>query len=107
MRLPASSTPPPGAALLRCSAASTTVQPTFPWNAVAGATQYMLWLDDSSGGRARTWYTAAQAGCAGGTGVCSIAPGLVLTSGAGQFWIVTANASGQGPWSASMGFIVP
>src|SRR5205814_1906427 len=101
---------PPGQATLIAPSGTLTADnaaPTFTWAAVPGATQYMLWMDDSSGGRVRTWYTAAQAGCASGTGVCSIAPGLVLTSGAGQFWIITGNATGQGPWSASMNFIVP
>src|SRR5437016_5389302 len=80
--------------------------PTYTWNAVASATQYLLWVDDSSGGRIRQWYTATQAGCAGGTGTCSLTPSVELTPGAGQWWIVTANASGNGPWSARMAFTV-
>src|SRR5437867_12541449 len=51
--------------------------------------------------------SATQAGCASGTGTCTVAPGIVLTSGAGQWWIVTANASGNGPWSSAMAFTVP
>ena len=74
---------------------------------MASATQYLLWLDDSSGGRIRTWYSAAQAGCASGTGMCSLTPGVTLSSGAGQWWIVTNNASGNGPWSSGMAFTTP
>jgi len=101
-------TPPPGAATLVAPAGSiATSTPTFTWNAVASATQYLLWLDDSSGGRIRTWYSAAQAGCASGTGMCSLTPGVTLSSGAGQWWIVTNNASGNGPWSSGMAFTTP
>ena len=100
--------PPPGAATLVAPVGSlATATPAFTWNAVTAATQYLLWLDDSSGGRVRQWYTAAQAGCASGTGTCTIAPGIVLTSGAGQWWIVTANSSGNGPWSSATAFTVP
>src|SRR5207247_592493 len=83
-------TPPPGAATLLAPAGSIAMStPTFTWNAVASATQYLLWLDDSSGGRIRQWYTAAQAGCASGIGTCALTPGVTLSSGAGQWWIVT------------------
>jgi len=99
--------PPPAATLVAPAGSIATATPTFTWNAVPTATQYLLWVDDSSGGRIRTWYTAAQAGCAAGTGTCSIAPGLVLSAGNGQWWIVTTNASGNGPWSAGMIYTVP
>src|SRR2546421_3585911 len=85
----------------------TTLFRSFSWNAVASATQYLLWVDDSSGGRLRATYTAAQVGCASGTGTCSIAPGVVLNPGAGQWWVVTSNASGSGPWSSGMTFTAP
>src|SRR2546425_11826047 len=64
----------------------------------------MLWVDDSSGGRSRTTYTAAQACCASGTGTCSLAPGLLLNPGAGQWWVVTSDTSGSGPWSNGLTF---
>jgi hypothetical protein len=99
--------PPPGpATLIAPSGGIATQTPVFSWNAVATATHYLLWLDDSSGGRLRQTYTAAEVGCSGGTGTCSVAPGLVLTPGAGRWWIVTSNASGSGPWSAEMTFFV-
>src|SRR3989441_621629 len=98
--------PPPAATIVAPSGSLATATPTFTWNAVASATAYMLWVDDSSGGRSRATYTAAQAGCTSGTGTCSLAPGLVLNPGAGQWWVVTSNASGSGPWSNGLTFTV-
>src|SRR6266571_5163874 len=102
-----SAVPPGAATLVTPSGNIATTTPTFSWNAVANATQYLLWVDDSSGGRSRATYTAAQAGCASGTGTCSLAPGLVLNPGVGQWWVVTSNASGSGPWSNGLSFTVP
>jgi glucose/arabinose dehydrogenase len=99
--------PPPAATLLAPSGPLATATPTFTWNAATGATQYLLWLDDSSGGRLRRWFSATEAGCAAGTGTCSVSPGIALAPGAGQWWIVTANDAGSGPWSASLGFTAP
>src|SRR5207247_2347332 len=99
--------PPPAATLVAPSGSLATATPTFTWNAVASATQYLLWVDDSSGGRSRATYTGAQAGCASGTGTCSLAPGLALNPGAGQWWVVTSIASGRGPWSNGLSFTVP
>src|SRR5207245_6233382 len=62
-----SSTPPGAATLVAPSGSIATATPTFSWNAVALATQYLLWGDDSAGGRLRTTYTAAQAACATGS----------------------------------------
>src|SRR5438876_5029593 len=70
-----SAVPPGAATLVTPSGSIATTTPTFTWNAVAAATQYLLWVDDSSGGRSRTTYTAAQAGCASGTGTCALASG--------------------------------
>src|SRR5207247_7826308 len=96
--------PPPAATIVAPSGSLTTAIPTFTWNAVASATAYMLWVDDSSGGRSRATYTRAQAGCSSGTGTCSLAPGLVLTPGAGQWWVVTCSASGSGPGRSGPSF---
>src|SRR5437667_106610 len=101
-----SSTPPGAATLVAPSGSIATATPTFSWNAVASATQYMLWVDDSSGGRIRTTYTGAQAGCASGAGACSMVSSATLNPGAGQWWIVTSSASGSGPWSSGMTFTV-
>src|SRR3989475_802293 len=101
-----SSTPPGAATLVAPSGSIATATPTFSWNAVALATQYLLWVDDSSGGRIRTTYTAAQVGCATGTGACSMVSAATLNPGAGQWWVVTSNAAGSGPWSSGMTFTV-
>jgi hypothetical protein len=78
--------------------------PTYTWNAVPGATKYYLFVNDSTGSKIRTSYTATQSGCASGTGTCSITPDTVLTLGTVKWWIQTWNSAGYGPWSASTYF---
>src|SRR5438046_250541 len=94
------------ATLVAPSGSIATATPAFSWNAVALATQYLLWVDDSSGGRLRTTYTAAQVGCATGIGTCSMVSSATLNPGTGQWWVVTSNASGSGPWSNGLTFTV-
>jgi hypothetical protein len=78
--------------------------PTYTWNAVPGATKYYLFVNDATGSRIRTSFTATQAGCASGTGTCSITPETVLVLGTARWWIQTWNSAGYGPWSASTYF---
>jgi hypothetical protein len=87
------------------SIASTT--PTYAWNAVPAATWYQLWVNDSIGSpKIQSWYTAAQAGCASGSGTCSVTPPTSLAPGQCQWWIQTWNTYGYGPWSDGMAFTV-
>ena len=97
---------PGEATLLSTSGSINDTTPTYIWYAVSGATWYFLWVDDSAGNRIKTWYTAAQAGCASGTGVCSVTPSTELTEGSCKWWIQTWNADGVGPWSSSLSFTV-
>jgi len=84
-----------------------TAQPTYQWSAVAGAEEYYLWV--SSGGQVRIgqWFTAAAAGCGGGTGICAVTPATALANGDVR-WAVKAwsTALGHGPWSADGWFTV-
>jgi hypothetical protein len=97
----------PGAAtLVLPSGAISTRNPTYTWNAVPNATWYYLWVNDSTGTQIATWYAAAQAGCASGTGTCSVTPSVALASGSAQWWIQTWNSAGYGPWSDGMAFTV-
>ncbi len=101
--------PPGKATLVSPSGPVSTATPTYTWNAVGGATWYCLWVKDSSffTFRINTWYTAAQADCASGIGVCKITPMVPLVSGAAQWWIQTWNPKGYGPWSDPMSFTIP
>ena len=78
--------------------------PTYTWNAVANSSWYYLWVNDSSGNKVKKWVTAMQAGCASGSGVCSITPATVLENGIGQWWVLTWNSSGSGSWSSANTF---
>jgi hypothetical protein len=84
----------------------TDTTPTYVWNAVSNSTWYYLWVDDATGNKIKQWYTAADAGCAGGTGTCSVTPATALAAGAGKWWIRTWNSAGNGPWSAGMSFTI-
>ena len=97
---------PPAATLTAPTGTIYDTTPTYTWNRVPTSTWYYLWVDDSTGNKIQTWYTASQAGCAGGTGTCSVTPGTVLAKGAGTWWIQTWNDLGYGPWSAGMAFTV-
>jgi secreted trypsin-like serine protease len=78
--------------------------PTYTWNAVNTMTWYYLWVDGPSGNVIKQWYTAAEAGCAGGTGTCSVTPTTSLGGGSHTWWVQTYNAAGYGPWSSSLTF---
>ena len=84
----------------------TTGTPTFTWNAVAAVGQYGLRITDSSGVKPYAWYTPAQAGCAAGTGTCSVASPVTLAGGAGSWQILPWNSAGYGPVSDPLSFTV-
>lgn len=72
---------------------------TFTWRASPGATWYHLWIDDAgSSPQFAEWYTAAQAGCADGTGICSAQVSTDLADGSANWW-VRAWTDVSGPWS--------
>ena len=99
---------PGTATLVSPSGAITTGTPTYTWNAVAGSTWYYLWVDDSTAtAKITQWYRASDAGCAAGTGTCSVTPSVALASGAARWWIQTWNSAGYGPWSRGTDFAVP
>lgn len=85
--------------------ASTT--PIYTFNAVAGATGYQVYVFDNTSGTgvAGSFITPALAGCAAGTGTCSILQATPLIPGNSYTWIVSAqNAAGQGAWSGYLNF---
>jgi predicted small secreted protein len=101
------SVPPGKAALVSPSETIGTGAPDYTWNAVPGSIWYYLYVDDSTGNRINTWYSASQAGCPAGTGTCKVSPGTVLASGSAKWWIQTYGSNGYGPWSDGMSFTVP
>jgi hypothetical protein len=98
---------PPAATLISPSGTTAATVPTYTWNAVATATYYYLWVRDAAGTtKVQTWYSAAQVGCAGGTGTCTITPSTSLSAGGHTWWVDTWNSAGYGPWSGGIGFSV-
>jgi hypothetical protein len=84
----------------------TDTTPTYIWRSVSTALWYYLWVDDSTSNKIQQWYSATEAGCASGTGTCSVIPSTVLALGSGRWWVIAWNADGYGPWSSGMFFTV-
>src|SRR6185503_5068852 len=100
---------PPGAAtLIAPTGTIATATPGFSWAAVSGATEYQLWVNDAGQqAKINVTYSASAAGCASGTGTCTVNPGVTLVPGGAFWWIRTSNAAGAGPWSQALAFTVP
>jgi secreted trypsin-like serine protease len=79
--------------------------PTYTWNAVATMTHYYLYVNGPSGNPViKKWYTAFEAGCQSGSGICSVTPATTLAGGNHTWWVQTWNSAGYGPWSAGSTF---
>jgi Tol biopolymer transport system component len=96
----------PGKAYLYTpSVAITTPTPAYTWNAIPGATKYVLQVNNPGTTlRISLLYTSAQAGCASGTGTCSVIPNTALVNGTGSWYIRAWNPLGYGAWSAGKAF---
>jgi hypothetical protein len=100
--------PPGPATLISPSGTINTLTPTYAWHAVSGSTRYYLRAKGSISVQRRDVqkvYTAAEAGCASGTGTCSVTPTMQL--GANRlytWWVTTINDYGNGPMSDVMTF---
>jgi hypothetical protein len=103
------SSAPSAAKLLRPSGTLTTLTPTFEWESVPATTVYRLWVDDSSATdpRIQLDLTPTDAGCTTTGAVCRVSPGVALQPGRGSWSIRASNATGAGPWSGAMDFVVP
>ncbi|MES2090868.1 MAG: chromosome condensation regulator RCC1 [Pseudomonadota bacterium] len=84
-------TAPPGVPTAISPVTSQT--PTYVWKAIPGASNYNININGSINN-----YTAAQAGCDGGVGLCQIV-GSMLTAGVYTWSVQGDNSYGNGPWS--------
>jgi hypothetical protein len=86
--------------------------PTYTWNAVAGATRYVIWVNDALTARLNARYAVlaafdpAQAGCSAG-GVCSATPSSALVQGNAQWWVRAESSQWITRWSSTLSFAVP
>ena len=99
---------PPAVTPLSPSGNVSTTKPTFTWNAVSGATGYDVFVGNTDGTvfKITQTLTAAEAGCAAGTGACTFTPTVALDLGRGSWWVRAKNAAGNGPWSSAMNITV-
>jgi hypothetical protein len=74
----------------------------FSWRALPGAQWYQLYLTDKAAQpKIVEWYTATQAHCAEGVGMCSVELAADFADGYAAWWVRGYNASGgNGAWSA-------
>jgi len=98
--------PGPVTLLVSPSGAIWEALPTYTWNAVLDSSWYYLKVDDSMGNRIQQWYRSSEAGCASGTGTCSVKPATKLQVGAGKWLVQTWSTGGYGSWSTAMNFTV-
>jgi hypothetical protein len=97
---------PPGVATLLFPSGITDSMPTYSWNAVAGATWYYLWVNDSTGNKIKRWYRAADVQAGNNRAICSVTPDIELAACEGRWWVRAWNADGYGPWSDPLVFMV-
>lgn len=83
---------PPGVPVALSPVTSQT--PTYVWKAMPGATSYRLNINGSI-----TTYTAVQASCDGGIGLCTIT-GSLLSTGSYNWAVQGYNSYGSSAWSA-------
>jgi hypothetical protein len=78
---------------------------TYKWQAVPGATHYLLWVNDANTtGRIQTWYQSAAVGCSSGS-TCSITPSVLPANGTIVVWVQAWSAgAGYSSWSPSLVF---
>ncbi len=77
--------------------------PTYTWNAVSNASHYYLFPNDST---SSILYSASDAGCGSGMGICSITTGITLVNGGYTWYVQPHNSYGDGPLSSGMNFTI-
>lgn len=98
--------PPTAPTLVAPAGTVWTTTPTYTWNAETGVASYHLQVGSGTTTALSAWYTAEQAGCASGVGLCSLTPATTLTGGRWEFTVQGMNDLGTGPWATAKVFDV-
>ncbi len=99
--------PPPAAPPVLFAPIGTVVSGSinYSFSSVSHATEYYLWVNDSSGHpRLQKTYSAEIAGCSGGT--CTVTPNEPVGTGLRTWWVRAQNSSGHSAWSAPASFTI-
>ncbi len=99
--------PPPTAKLITPDSNTSVSNPiTYTWESVLISDYYRIWVNDSTGNKVGSWFSAEECGCANSEDNCFIAPLELLDSGNAEWWIQTWNPYGYGKWSEGNNFSV-
>jgi hypothetical protein len=101
-------TPPATPVLTSPTGAGVATTAKYNLIAVAGATNYVIWLQDFTAGTGGPTVYAASSGlgtCGAGTGPCVFTPSPAFTAGHSYGWAAASqNGGGTSPYSATMNF---
>jgi hypothetical protein len=104
---PPAQTPEAGAENLITDNAAFENPVLLTWTPDPDATEYWIWLDNHAGERIwDQWISAADAGCAGGDGVCTYSLPEELSPGKYAWWLLPSNDHQHGDWTEPEDFWV-
>jgi len=102
--------PPPAVTKLAPEGEMVNTKPTFEWEAVSSADEYLLLVRDSEtmDGPARIsrWLSPEQVDCTDGTGTCLWTDNIALAPGEARWWVRARNDLGTSIWGGFFEFEV-
>lgn len=98
--------PPSAPTLISPSGSVTEVNPTFTWNAVSGASEYLFNIRLDTTNVENRYISAEVLGCAEGTGLCSYEIQSNIYDNTYNWRVKTVNVTGNSEWSTIKTFTI-